>query len=229
MKRLWLIVLIMLIATAFPTQQADAQAIEIIKIIQEGVKKVIKAVDLKIQRLQNQTIWLQNAQKAIENTMSKLRLDEISDWVERQRTLYADYFDELYRVKTFVTQYHRIREIIEKQVRLVGSYKRAWGVIANDKHFTVDELEYMGKVYAGIMEATINNVNEISSVIKSYATQMSDSKRLEIISAVADKVDENYDDLRRFNTENYMLSLSRAKDEHEVALVKALYGFDYTN
>ena len=48
-------------------------------IIKEGIKKVIVAVDLKIQRLQNKTIWLQNAQKTIENTMSKLKLDQISD------------------------------------------------------------------------------------------------------------------------------------------------------
>ena len=67
----------------------------IAEIIKEGIKKVIKAVDLQIQRLQNKTIWLQNAQKAIENEMSKLKLDDISDWVEKQRKLYADYFDEL--------------------------------------------------------------------------------------------------------------------------------------
>lgn len=226
MKRLGLSVLIAVLMVVYPSQQADAQALEIIKIIQAGVKKVIKAVDLKIQRLQNQTIWLQNAQKTIENTMSKLRLDEIADWVERQRTLYADYFDELYRVKSFITQYHRIKEIIDKQVRLVNTYKRAWGLLVNDKQFTVSEIEYMGKVYAGILEATLKNVEEISSVIKSYTVQMSDGKRLEIISAVADKVDENYSDLQQFNTGNYLLSLSRAKDEYEMALIKAMYGLE---
>jgi ribosomal protein L31E len=226
MKRLGLSVLIAVLMVVYPSQQADAQALEIIKIIQAGVKKVIKAVDLKIQRLQNQTIWLQNAQKTIENTMSKLRLDEIADWVERQRTLYADYFDELYRVKSFITQYHRIKEIIDKQVRLVNTYKRAWGLLVNDKHFTVSEIEYMGRVYAGILEATLKNVEEISSVIKSYTVQISDGKRLEILNAVADKVDENYNDLRQFNTENYLLSLSRSKDEYEMALIKAMYGLE---
>ena len=81
-----------------PMQKTNAQ-IPVLEIIRQGIKKVIIAVDLKIQRLQNKTIWLQNAQKTIENTMSKLRLDEIGDWVERQRKLYADYFDELHKVK----------------------------------------------------------------------------------------------------------------------------------
>jgi hypothetical protein len=52
------------------------------------VKKVIVAIDLKIQRLQTKTVWLQNAQKVVENTMSKLKLDEITDWVQKQKDLY---------------------------------------------------------------------------------------------------------------------------------------------
>ena len=40
----------------------------IAEIIKQAIKKVIVAVDLKIQKLQNKTIWLQNAQKAVENT-----------------------------------------------------------------------------------------------------------------------------------------------------------------
>ena len=82
----------------FFSVELDAQ-IPILDIIKQGITKVIVAVDLKIQRLQNKTIWLQNAQKTLENSMSKLHLDEISDWVERQRNLYADYFDELRNVK----------------------------------------------------------------------------------------------------------------------------------
>src|SRR3954452_7882097 len=71
----------------------------IAEVIKAGIKKAIKAVDLKIQRLQTKTIWLQNAQKVIENTMTKVHLEEIAGWVEKQRTLYADYYSELWRVK----------------------------------------------------------------------------------------------------------------------------------
>jgi hypothetical protein len=85
--------------------------------IKEGIKKAIRAMDLKIQRLQNKTIWLQNAQKMIENTMAKAKLEEITGWVEKQRTLYQDYYEELWRLKSTLSYYHRIREITEKQIR----------------------------------------------------------------------------------------------------------------
>ena len=82
MKRMIFVVLL------FFSVELHAQ-IPILDIIKQGITKVIVAVDLKIQRLQNKTIWLQNAQKTLENSMSKLHLDEISDWVERQRNLYS--------------------------------------------------------------------------------------------------------------------------------------------
>src|SRR5260221_13291276 len=100
MKKVLAIVGFSLCCMLMPIQKTNAQ-VPILEIIKEGIIKVIVAVDLKIQRLQNKTIWLQNAQKTLENTMSKLRLDEIGDWVEKQRKLYADYFDELRKVKPY--------------------------------------------------------------------------------------------------------------------------------
>src|SRR5665647_411111 len=122
--------------TVMPASQANATPVAILEIIKAGIKKVIKAVDLQIQRLQNKTIWLQNAQKTLENTLSKLKLDEISDWTERQKTLYKDYFEELAKVKSIISYYQRIREISQKQVRLVERYQRAWNLCKQDKYFT---------------------------------------------------------------------------------------------
>src|SRR5690606_24981124 len=43
------------------------------EVIRAGIKRVVRAVDLKVQRLQNRTIWLQNAQKVLENSLSRLK------------------------------------------------------------------------------------------------------------------------------------------------------------
>src|SRR5688500_13253888 len=118
MRKILMAFMILTLSMVAPASNASAQD-PITLIIKEGIKKVIKAVDLKIQRLQNQVIWLQNAQKVIENTMSKLKLEEISDWVEKQRVLYQDYFEELRKVKDALAYYHRIREIINRQALLV--------------------------------------------------------------------------------------------------------------
>ena len=210
--------------TALPVQQANAMQIPIVEIIKAGIKKVIKAVDLKIQRLQNKTIWLQNAQKTLENTLSKLKLDEISEWTEKQKEQYREYYEELAKVKAIISYYQRIRDITQKQVRLVNEYQHAWQLIQQDDHFTTDEIEYMSEVYSGILEESLNNIDQITLIVQSFTTTMSDAKRLEIINNAADQVDTNYDDLMRFNQQNVLLSLSRAKTSIEVQTVKKLYG-----
>ena len=210
--------------TVLPVQQANAMQIPIVEIIKAGIKKVIKAVDLKIQRLQNKTIWLQNAQKTLENTLSKLKLDEISEWTEKQKEQYREYYEELAKVKAIISYYQRIRDITQKQVRLVNEYQHAWQLIQQDEHFTSDEIEYMSEVYSGILEESLNNIDQITLIVQSFTTTMSDAKRLEIINNAADQVDTNYDDLMRFNQQNVLLSLSRAKTSIEVQTVKKLYG-----
>jgi len=208
-----------------PVQQVQAQ-IGIAEIIKAGVKKVIKAVDLKVQRLQNKTIWFQNVQKTLENALSKLKLDEISDWTKKQKEQYRKYYEELAQVKAVISYYQRIRDITKKQLQLVNEYNRAWAMIRQDSHFTANEILYMEKVYSGILDESVKNIDQISLIIKSFTTKMSDAKRLELINNAADQVDVNYSDLIEFNRQNALLSLQRAKTETEVQAVKKLYGLD---
>ncbi|MGF2411192.1 MAG: conjugal transfer protein TraI, partial [Ferruginibacter sp.] len=203
-----------------PTQQSHAQ----IGIIKEILIKIIKAIDLAVQKVQNKTIWLQNAQKALENSMSKLKLDEISGWVEKQRTLYKDYFEELQKVKNIIAYYQRIKDLTQKNILLVEAYKKAFALFKQDQHFTTAEIAYMEKVYSGILEQSAKNIDQIFIVINSFSTQMSDAKRLEIIDGAAEQVDKNYADLVQFNTQNKLLSLHRSKDQQDIDVVRALYG-----
>ena len=206
-----------------PFEKSNAQD-PITLIIQQGITKVIQAADLRIQRLQNETIWLQNAQKVVENTMSKIKLDEITGWVEKQRTLYRDYFDELWKVKGVISYYYRIRDITEKQIRLVEEYKRAWALLKQDKHFTPDEVRFMGEVYKGILAESIKNIDHLFLVVHSFSTQMTDAKRLEIVDRAAEGMETAYRDLKAFNQQNALLSLQRARAGNDVERVKQLYG-----
>ncbi|WP_316753277.1 conjugal transfer protein TraI [Pedobacter gandavensis] len=204
---------------------ANAQ-IAVVEVIKAGVKKVIKAVDLKIQRLQNQTIWLQNAQKVLENQLSKLKLTEIADWTEKQKNLYTEYYQELWKIKSAITYYKRIKDLTAKQVAIVDEYKWAWNLFQQDKHFTVEELDYMEKVYGGILEESIKNLDQILLVLASFKTQMSDAERLEIINKAADQMEANYTILKKFNYQNISTSIQRAVSLDETAKLKEIYGIE---
>ena len=215
---------IIMALVVIPSSSANATPLAILEIIKAGVKKVIKAMDLKIQRLQNKTIWLQDAQKTLENTLSKLKLGEIAEWSEKQKEQYRNYYEELSKVKSIITYYQRVREIMQKQIHLVEAYKTAWQKLRTDKHFTDKEIEYMATIYGGILEESLKNIEQISDLIVSFSTKMSDAKRIELINNAADQMDENYTDLIQFNQQNFGLSLQRSKNQQEIEYVKKLYG-----
>jgi hypothetical protein len=223
MKKILAIVGLSLCCMLMPVQKINAQ-IPIADIIKAAIKKVIIAVDLRIQKLQNKTIWLQNTQKTLENTMSKLHLNEISDWVEKQRKLYADYFDELKKVKEVLTYYQRVKDIIEQQVQIVNEYKAAWALFKQDKNFSADELDYMFQIYTGMMDESGKNIDQLFLVVNTFVTQMTDARRLEIINTVSGKVEQNLMDLKDFNEQNKMISLQRATEQGDIDYVKKLYG-----
>lgn len=223
MKKLIMIVFVTVLTTCTPLCTVQAQ-IPIIDIIKAAVIKAIKAIDLQIQKQQNKVIWLQNAQKTLENTMSKTKLGEITDWVQKQKDLYKDYYEELNKVKAAIAYYQRLRDMAQKEARTIDEYKRSWELFRQDKHFNQDELNYMEKFYAGILEESSKNIDELYIVVNSFQTQMSDAKRLELINAAADKIDQTYNDLRSFNQQGVQLSLQRAHAQKDVDVVRQLYG-----
>jgi hypothetical protein len=204
-------------------ESAHAQFV-ITDVIKAAATKVIKAIDLKVQRMQNKTIWLQTAQKALENQLSKLRLDEITGWTDQQRQLYSNYYDELWQIKSVISYYQRIKDMTVKQVAMVREYRQAWSVLRRDGHFSTEELSHMEQVYTGMLDASLKNLDQIMLVVNGYKTQMTDEQRLELINQAGDRLDENYNDLRQFNDQNILLSLHRSKDLNDTRTIKQLYG-----
>lgn len=219
----WMLIPLLMAITILPGQQVQAQ-IPIVDIIKGAIKKVIKAADLQIQRKQNKVIWLQNAQKTLENAMAKLKLEEIAGWTEKQRNLYKDYFEELQKVKTILAYYRRISDITKTQVKLVTAYKQAWQLVQQDNHFNASELDYISKVYTGIIGESLKNLDQVYMVTQSFQTQMSDADRMELIDEAARNIDRNYTDLQVFTRSNITLSLQRAREQNDIGAVKKLYG-----
>ena len=84
------------------------------------IKKVIVALDLKVQQMQNKTLALQNAQKELENSLSLGKLGEINGWLGQEKELYQSYYRELAKVKAAVSDYQTVRRTISQQLQLVG-------------------------------------------------------------------------------------------------------------
>jgi hypothetical protein len=204
-----------------PQQKANAQ---IIDLINQAIIKAINAIDIKVQQIQNQTILLQNAEKDLENKMALGNLNDISGWLDKEKNLYSNYYDELKQVKQVIADYDLVKRIIRQQGQLVTEYKTAYGLFKQDKHFSPDEISNMGQVYSGILQESERNLDEVLLAVNSFQTQMSDAQRLLLVHKASDGIQRNLNDLRQFNSNNTMLSLQRSRDKNDAQNIRQLYG-----
>lgn len=87
--------------------------------------KAIKAVDLKVQRLQNETLVLQRVQQVAEQELAKVKLDEIRTWQKQLSDLYARYFAELKQVKPVVSSGAIVKSIRDLEGQIAIEYKKS--------------------------------------------------------------------------------------------------------
>jgi len=215
-------IIILLLFIGF-TSQVHAQ-FAVGTVLNETVGKIIRAIDLEVQKAQNKTIWLQNAQKEIENEMHKVQLSNIAGINQQQKNLFTQYYQELFKVKAIISDYEQVKNITERQEQLVSLYKTSWSLTQQDSHFSPAELQQISSVYSGILEESAANLDQLAKVINSFQTQMTDGQRMDLIDRIARQIDGNYHDLQKFTNENIMLSMERSKDQQDVQSVKNLYG-----
>jgi hypothetical protein len=207
----------------FLANDANAQ-IPGVSIVTGVIKKVIVAIDLKVQALQNQTIALQNAERQLENSLHLSGLNNISGWLGKERDLYAAYYQELSEVRGLIADYHGVKSVISKQQQLVREYRQASSLFDHDAHFSPTELKYIGNIYNGILQESLQNLDQLLLAVSSLSTQMDDAERLARISLAAKAMQTNLNHLRQFNRQNAGLSFMRARDAQDRQNIKQLYG-----
>jgi hypothetical protein len=212
--------LVLLLCLVLATARSDAQ----IPVIGQIITAVIQAIDVGVQKLQTETIYLQDAQRVVENAMSQLKLNDISSWLQKEKDLYSEYYQELWKVKSYISYYDRVKDIISKEQSILAEYNRASATFQKDPHFSSAELTTMASVYAGLLKESSENLDQINLVINAFVTQMSDAQRLKIIDDAGSKIDKNYADIMQFDEQNMMISLERTHSENELNMVKQLYG-----
>jgi hypothetical protein len=198
--------------------------VPVVSVVSGIIKKVIIAIDLQVQKLQNETIQLQNAERSVENNLHLNSLNDINGWLTKEKALYQQYYKELATVRTVIADYDEVRRIIGQQEELLTEYHDANNLFRQDRHFTASELNQMSNVYSGILQESARNLQEVVTAVKSFSTQMKDAERLLLIHHATAGMQKNLDDLRQFNNHNVALSLARAGEEQDRAQVRELYG-----
>ncbi len=138
--------------------------------------------------------------------------------------LHKVFLDGLMQVSPAVRQYRRVADIINYQVLLVREYKQAFSRFKSAGVFSVEEIAYISDVYTGLFNRSLENLEDLLTVITASRLRMSDEERLQEIDSIFKDMEDKLVFLRDFNNSTGVLSLQRHKERIEVQRMKAIEG-----
>lgn len=148
----------------------------------------------------------------------------VKDISQGNFNLHKTFLDGLMQVSPAVKKYKRIADIINYQIRIAKEYKLAFNRFKEEKQFTIEEIDYLGKVYSNLFNESLKSLDELSMVITSGRLRMSDDERLQAIDKIYLVVEDQYSFLKEFTNNTNLLSLQRKAEKAEIEMSRRLYG-----
>lgn len=139
--------------------------------------------------------------------------------------LHKTFLDELLQVSPVVKQYKRVTDIIHYQSLIVKRYKEAFNRFKEDKVFSAQEIDYIGKVYSNLFKESVKGIDELFMVITAGELRMTDDERLQAIDRIHARMEDQFAFLTNFNSSTSYLALQRKAEQAEINLSKRFHGY----
>jgi len=150
----------------------------------------------------------------------------IKDLSEGNFSLHKTFLDALMEVSPTVKNYKRVADIINYQVILVKEYKSAFNRFKRDNNFNEQELAYLGRVYENLFKQSLNNLDDLVTIITANKLRMSDDERLKAIDKIFADMQDKLLFLRHFNNNTTVLAVQRAKEQNDANTMRLVYGIN---
>lgn len=134
------------------------------------------------------------------------------------------FLDGLMQVSPVVKKYRKVIDIIERQGQIVKEYKNSFKRFRTSGQFNVTEIGYMSQVYSGLLDQSLQGLDELLMVITANQLRMSDEERLAAIDKIFAGMEDKLSFLRNFNRGNSILVMQRGKESVDTKVSQQLYG-----
>lgn len=139
-------------------------------------------------------------------------------------SLHEVFLDGLMMVSPEVKKYRRVGDIIAGQQAIVSEYKSALKAFRSADVFSASELDYIGKVYSSLLNASLGNLEELAMVVTSSQLRMGNGDRLKAIDRIFEDTSGKLEFLREFNRGAGVLFSQKQKEKREIGQLKMYYG-----
>ncbi|WP_237688863.1 TerB family tellurite resistance protein [Flagellimonas aurea] len=148
----------------------------------------------------------------------------VKDLSQGNFTLHQVFLDGLMQVSPTVRDYKRVADIIRYQGYLVREYKAAYSRFRKDGNFKAEELDYLNRVYNKLFKASLQNLDDLITVLTANKLRMSDDQRLEYIDGIFSDMEDKLEFLRHFNEKTTVLAIQRAREKKDISTLELIYG-----
>jgi len=138
--------------------------------------------------------------------------------------LHQDFLNGLLSVSPAVKKYGKVADIITAQGTLVTEYKAAFNNFKKAQVFSSDELNYINTIFGNLFDRSVDNLDELVSIITDSKLRMSDAERLTAIDHLYDDMNDKISFLRSFSSRTGMLAGQRQKALQDNTTIQSLYG-----
>jgi hypothetical protein len=187
----------------------------IVKLIKTAVDQVLKAMNLALMRLQNKNIDLMNIAKAAESIIHSDGMQSLMKVGKDMKALYEKYYDDLRRVKDAIVTIATVKDLVETQKGFISDYQRIIEMINAGTIFSPDEIDYITRASARILDNAIKNIDDVTAIIESFKTDMTDADRLLLVKDMRNRIDRDKVSMEQLKNNVTAIVLMRSNPQED--------------
>ena len=137
--------------------------------------------------------------------------------------LHHVFIDGLLQVSPTVRKYKKVIEIITYQRSILKEYRRTYDGLSKGQFFNGNELAYLKNVYNRVLKESIQNLDELTTILTTNKLRMSDDERISAIDHIYTNMESKLEFIRYFNRQVKVLHKQRTHEKTDIEVLKSLY------
>lgn len=138
--------------------------------------------------------------------------------------LHRDFISSFSKVNPRIKGYAKVADIIAYQLRIIKQTKEMLKGAREAGQFTANELDYSSMVIGNLLNSSLDNIEELITIITNGELSMKDNERIKRIDALYTDMQDKYSFVSSFSSAMGLLTVQRMRELHDIDISKKING-----
>ncbi len=138
--------------------------------------------------------------------------------------LHRDFISSFKKVNPKIKAYVKVADIIALQLRIISATKECLKGVKEARQFSIAEIDHCSMVFQNVLNASLENLEQLLEIISDGQLEMKDDERLKRIDALYADMQDKYAFSSSYSEEMAVLTVQRMHQRADIELSKKLNG-----